>query len=139
MTSQEIASILAVLHGAYPNVKLDDAVAEVWANALSVSDFGAAREAVVEWVETQTRWPSIAEVSAAIRRRTVANQPQQIPSGNRVATVDEAKAAFSEGYRRHHRMKNPPTDEAIVEEQLAQYMRRFPGGILHGVKIGQDA
>ena len=127
MTSQEAASILAVFHGAYPNIKLDDAVAITWANALDTDEYHLARQAVHEWVSLQQWWPSIAEFRAAMRRIKELNSPKPLPQRSSVATMEEAKEAFSQGYRRS-RMRLGDDDEQI-EEKLGGLLRKWPDAI----------
>ena len=115
MNSAEAATILAVFHGAYPNIKLDEAVTGVWGNALATADFQIGQLAVNEWVSLEQWWPTVAEFRTKMRRVQELNAPQSLPPTSRVATVEETKAAFSSGYRRSRR-KAGDTEEQTQEK-----------------------
>jgi len=79
MTPTQAAQVLAALHGAYPRVELDDAVAAVWNNSLGVADYQLAMKAVSQWISESRFWPSIAEFNGLItvlRRDQDYEQPQ---------------------------------------------------------------
>jgi len=79
MSPTQAAQVLAALHGAYPRVELDDAVANVWQNSLSVSDYQVAMAAVTKWISESRFWPSIAELNSVItqiRREQDYERPQ---------------------------------------------------------------
>ena len=127
MTSAEATAIFAVLHGAYPNTRLDDAVSHVWENSLLTADFATARQATAERDAREKWWPTVAEFNGNMRRIRETNNPPALPPTTRVANMQEAKAAFSDGYR-HSRRKAGDTEEQI-EEKLGRLMRRFPESI----------
>jgi hypothetical protein len=82
MTPTQAAQVLAALHGAYPRVELDDAVANVWQNSLAVSDYHVAMQAATKWIGESRFWPSIAEFNGLIteiRRDMDYQQPQLAP------------------------------------------------------------
>ena len=128
MTSAEAASILAVLHGAYPNTRLDDAVSHVWENSLLTADFATARQAASEWVAREKWWPTVAEFNGNMRHIREVNNPPALPPTTRIADMQQAQAAFSEGYRRS-RHKLGDNDEQI-QEKLDVLLRRWPGAIV---------
>lgn len=127
MNSAEAANILAVFHGAYPNIKLDEAVAHVWENSLLTADFQTARQAASEWVALEKWWPTVAELNGNMRHIKETNNPPALPPAVNVADMDQAKAAFESGYRR----SRTRTDDSDVEvqEKLDRMLRRWPGDI----------
>ena len=127
MNSAEAATILAIFHGAYPNVKLDEAVAGVWENSLALDKFHIARLAANEWVSLQQWWPTPAEFRQKMRRVQEVNYPKTALPGSKVATMEEAMTAFSAGYR-HSRVRAGDTDEQM-QEKLDVLLRSWPGSI----------
>lgn len=84
MTPTQAAQVLAALHGAYPRVELDDAIANVWQNTLAVTDYSVAMQAVAKWIAESRFWPSIAEINGIItrlRRELAYEQPQLTRKG----------------------------------------------------------
>jgi hypothetical protein len=113
MNSNEAATVIAVMHGAYPNVRLDDAVAEVWANSLLATDFDIARRAVNEWVSTMTRWPTVAELNGIMRRlRAGIDEFDALPPAREpLLTWHEARDAIERGYRSERRRLGATDDD----------------------------
>lgn len=68
MNERQVAQILSVFHGAYPNQAIDDSVADAWAVALASTDFHFAETAARDWILTEKWWPSISEITGAIAR-----------------------------------------------------------------------
>ena len=129
MTSAEAASLLDILHGAYPGTYFDGPVAETFSNSFITNDFLASRQAVNEWVNTMDRFPTIAELNRMIRRlKGGDDNVRALPSREVVVDVEVAAQAFSDGYRRS-RAKLGDTDSQI-EEKLSVYLRRFPGSVI---------
>jgi hypothetical protein len=133
MNSSEAAELLNILHGAFPGTYFDGSVAEVFSNSFITNDYEASKQAVHDWVARVDHFPTIAELNAAIRRlkgrdtdgRALTTGRAEPPD---VATIERAKLAFSDGYRRQ-RSKMGDTPEQI-EVKLAGYMRKFPGSVL---------
>jgi hypothetical protein len=102
VTNTEAASLIAILHGAYPGTYFDGAVAEVFTNSLMTSDYELANTVITEWVKTSDRFPTVAEINGAMRRhRDRANQDRQLARPeSRIAGKEEAAEAFSRGYIR---------------------------------------
>lgn len=124
MTNTETASLLAEFHGAFPNVYVDEAVAEVWANALALTDFGPAREAAAHWVQTMTRFPTIAEFNGEVRRIETRGNENELPEGKAPPDVGAAKAAFQEGYRKAKRLAGENPEDS--DYKLNGYLRDWP-------------
>jgi hypothetical protein len=126
MTSAEAASLLDILHGAYPGTYFDGPVAETFSNSFITNDYSASKQAVTEWVNTMDRFPTIAELNRTIRRlKGETDNVRALPSRDIVVDVEVAARAFSDGYRRS-RAKLGDTDEQI-DTKLSDYLRRFPG------------
>lgn len=68
MTPEHAAEVLVALHGAYPRVEIDEAVALVWKNSLSSTDREWAMKAAQEWIATQTWFPTVAEFNSLVTR-----------------------------------------------------------------------
>lgn len=84
MSPTQAAQVLAALHGAYPRVELDDAIANVWQNTLAVTDYDVAMQAVAVWINESRFWPSVAEMNGIItkiRRERSYEQPQLTRKG----------------------------------------------------------
>jgi hypothetical protein len=85
MTPTQSAQVLAALHGAYPRVELDDAIAAVWQNTLAVTEYDVAMKAVAQWINESRFWPSVAEINAiitSIKRDRAYEQPQLTRKSN---------------------------------------------------------
>jgi hypothetical protein len=86
MNSVDAARVLAKLHGAYPNIDIDDAVAATWANSLATADYEWAMKAADEWISTENWWPKVAEFNTAMRRlrQGAANDAPALPAHNAI-------------------------------------------------------
>jgi hypothetical protein len=85
MSPTQAAQVLAALHGAYPRVELDDAIAAVWQNTLAVTEYDVAMQAVAQWINESRFWPSVAEINGlitSIKRDRAYEQPQLTRKGN---------------------------------------------------------
>lgn len=113
MTNSEAAAIIATFHGAYPNTYFDDSVAEVWANSLMVSAFQPAQKAAVRWINTMTRFPTIAEFNGEITREVGRGRDAALPTPEpeKQLTSDQRRAAFARGYERARREAGDSDDE----------------------------
>ena len=124
MTNTETASVLAVFHGAFPSVYVDEAVAEVWANAMSLTPFDPARKAALHWVETMTRFPTIAEFNSEIRRFRAQANGEALPEETIEPDVGAAKAAFQAGYRQSRSLAGANSKD--IDNRLSGYLRDWP-------------
>lgn len=80
MNSVEAARVLAKLHGAFPNVDIDEAVAATWANSLASADYTWAMRAADEWIASENWWPKIAEFNSVMTRLRRESAGQEAPS-----------------------------------------------------------
>jgi len=128
VNSNQAADLLNALHGAYPDVFVDDAVASTFANSFALNEFEFAAQAVEEWITTMTRFPTIAELNGIIRRLKYAHEePPAITEGVR-PDIEVARRAFSDGYRRA-RARLGDTDEEIDRKLEAHMTRRSVMGV----------
>lgn len=123
MTNTEAASVIAILHGAYPNSYFDGAVAEVWTNSLLVSAYEPANRAAMEWIQLQTHFPTVAEFNGAIRRMATTGTTKQLPKVEHVVDLDGAKAAFARGYRQSRSKLGD--DDPTIEQKLNRYLQNW--------------
>jgi len=131
VTSAEAASLLDILHGAYPGTYFDGPVAETFSNSFITNDYAASHQAVTEWVNTMDRFPTIAELNRTIRRLKGTDVPdnvRQLARKDEPVDVEVAAAAFSRGYRQS-RVRAGDTEEEI-EAKLSVYLRSFPGSVI---------
>jgi hypothetical protein len=133
MNSTQAASLVAILHGAYPGTYMDGAVGETFMNSFITNDYDASKAAISEWVNTMDRFPTIAELNRTIRRikgTDVPDNVRQLPQKDEPVDVKMAAAAFERGYRRS-REKLGDTEE-MIQKKLDVYLRSFPGSVLGG-------
>lgn len=125
MTNTEAASVVAILHGAYPGTYFDGAVAEVFTNSLLVTDFEAAQTAAQKWVASMQRFPTVAELNGEIRRvRERSNEEREIPAPpSSVATREQARAAFSSGYAQARSKAGDDMDG--INQKLDRHLRSW--------------
>jgi hypothetical protein len=71
MNRREVAQVLNVLHGAY-RTEVDEAMALVWANVLETVELTDGLEAASQWVLNEPRFPTPAELLAAVRKARTA-------------------------------------------------------------------
>jgi hypothetical protein len=121
MTNTEAASIIALFHGAFPSVFVDEAVVEFWANALATSDFPPARQAAIEWTTTMTRFPTVAEFRAEVRRIREKSKQWALPTDVVKPDISAAKAAFESGFRAAKQLAGADPDE--IDTKLTGYLR----------------
>lgn len=124
MTHTEAATVVAILHGAYPGTYFDGAVAEVFTNSLLVTEYEPARQAAEEWVASVDRFPTVAELNGAIRRIRQRDRERQLPP----ETIEKpdraiARAAFTRGYRQA-RVKAGDSDPEI-DVKLERHLRAW--------------
>lgn len=127
MTSSEAAELIGRLHGAFPNVFVDDAVAEMFANSFITNDYGYSKQAIHEWVQTMERFPTIAEINRIIRRlKNDEAERTALPAGPiGKPDLSAAKAAFASGYRRARGQAGDTEEE--IERKLEAHMTRGIG------------
>ena len=126
MNQSETKEILAMFTGAYPR-EITPEVAVLWSNVFYGDNPDLVADAAYEWVQNEAFFPTPAglrEYMRAINRR---NEPVALPYSTKIADMDKAQAAFSDGYSRSRR-KEGDTEEQI-QEKLGQYLRRWPQGI----------
>jgi len=99
MTNSEASDIVEYLVGAYPGTYFQGPTAEVFVNSLSVSDYGVAKKAAIEWVQSMDVFPTVAQLNGTIRRLRGASEPAALREQTQVATKEQAQAAFLGGYR----------------------------------------
>ena len=124
MTNNEAADIVEYLVGAYPGTYFQGPTAEVFVNSLSVSDYGVAKKAAIEWVQTMTVFPTVAQLNGAIRRLRGASEPGAIPERTTTATKEEAQRAFVEGYERARRQAGDTPEQ--IEAKIAAQKDQWP-------------
>jgi hypothetical protein len=117
--------ILATLHGAYPQVYLDEAVVEVWTNVMSTVDYGVAQKAVQEWITQQTKFPTVAELTGTIRRINNPDAPAALPASPHVADKNRAQAAFAAGYERARKEAGDSQDD--IDRKLDVLLNNWAG------------
>jgi hypothetical protein len=122
VTNTEAAQLVAVLHGAYPNIRVDEALVETWTNVMTTMNYKAAQQAVTEWISSQTKFPTIAEINGAVRRIATGG-PKPLPAGVKVADRATAQAAFAIGYERS-RTELGDTPEQI-DKKLEVYLKNW--------------
>lgn len=78
MNDLDVAKVIAMFHGAYPRLDVDEAVAIVWKNTLATADFHWAEKAADEWIATERFFPTPAEFNGMMTRlrQEAANQGQ---------------------------------------------------------------
>lgn len=125
MTNTEAASVVAILHGAYPGTYFDGAVAEVFTNSLMMSDFETAQQAATDWVRSMERFPTVAELNGSIRRiRERARQDRELAKPeHKVADKGQACEAFSHGYIRAR--TEAGEDLKVINEKLDRHLRAW--------------
>lgn len=125
MTNTEAASVVAILHGAYPGTYFDGAVAEVFTNSLLMSDFATAERAAIDWVRSMERFPTVAELNGSIRRiRERASQDRELAKPeNKVADREQARAAFMKSYTRARTEAGEDLD--TINEKLDRHLRAW--------------
>ena len=124
MTNTEAATIVAILHGAYPGTYFDGAVAEVFTNSLMTTDFEVAHQAANEWVQGTDRFPTLAELNGLIRRiRQRGNEREIERAVVEVATKEQAAAAFERGYTRARSEAGDDMDE--ISRKLRNHLRAW--------------
>jgi hypothetical protein len=125
MTNTEAASIVAILHGAYPGTYFDGAVAEVFVNSLMMADFATAEQAVTEWVRSMDRFPTVADLNGSIRRiRQRESQDRELAKPqNKIADREQACEAFSRGYIRARTEAGEDLD--TINEKLVRHLRAW--------------
>lgn len=125
MSSAEAASLIAVLHGAYPGTYFDGAVGDVFANSLITNDYESSRRAVNEWVTSMDRFPTIAELNRVVRRikEHTEEQTRALPAPERTLDRAGAAAAFRHGY--HQARVRAGDAEHEIEAKVGTYLRRY--------------
>ena len=124
MTNTEAASLIAILHGAYPGTYFDNAVAEVFTNSLLVSDYETAEQAITDWVKNTERFPTVAEINGAIRRiHERANQRELPRERYEIADKKAAAEAFERGYVRARSEAGDDMDE--IRRKLDRHLRAW--------------
>lgn len=122
MTHSEAAELIAALHGAFPKTYFDDAVGEMFANSFVLDDYEASKQAVVHWVQTMDRFPTIAELRRDTRRIKGQNEPAALQAPVEERDIKKARDAFESGYRRAR--ERAGDDPESIEQKLADRRTR---------------
>lgn len=143
MNSVDAAKVLAAFHGAYPNIKIDDAVATVWQNALFGAEYGPAMAAAQEWINSSDFWPSVAQFNGMYRRHRSPEDVEQraiIADGSIVTDPKRALECILMGFRSELHRKGLSNDEidATIDRRLPT-LRALAAGAQPGTQsVGHD-
>ncbi|WP_373067578.1 hypothetical protein [Gemmatimonas sp.] len=124
MTGNEAADIVEYLVGAYPGTYFQGPTAEVFVNSLSVSDYGVAKKAAIEWVQSMDVFPTVAQLNGTIRRLRGASEPAALREQTQVATKEQAQGAFLGGYRAARSQAGDSREE--IEAKAEAHKEHWP-------------
>lgn len=127
MNSAEAADLISRLHGAYPGTYFDGPVAETFANSFITNDYEPSRQAVMHWINTMDRFPTVAELNREVRRIKQANEEARALPAPPPEKPDlkVAREAFARGYRMA-RERAGDTDEEIERKLVGHVSRYLP-------------